>query len=200
MDIRNFKPGKYYSIQSSAVTHGEKVELSSKLKFTKDELDKAEETAKLYNETGAVVTHVSSKSDKILPGKLYSLSTLQNVLGKKYKMSMADSLKIIQGLYERGFLTYPRTNSEYLATAEKDKMKKILSAIIGIISFPIALVWNERSAAWVKAIGVMLHSRIMQARFKGAKNLHPRGLHQGRIRDIPPTRNTYILMIIYSNK
>ena len=51
-------------------------------------------------------------------------------------------------------------------------MKKILSAIIGIISFPIALIWNERSAAWVKAIGVMLHSRIMQARFKGATNLH----------------------------
>ena len=129
MDIRNFKPEKYYSVQSNATTHGEKVELSSKLKFTKDELDKTEETAKLYNETGAVVTHVSSKSDKILPGKLYSLSTLQNVLGKKYKMSMADSLKIIQGLYERGFLTYPRTNSEYLATAEKDKIRAILSNV-----------------------------------------------------------------------
>ena len=136
MDIRNFKPEKYYSIQSSAVTHGEKVELSSKLKFTKDELDKAEETAKLYNETGAVVTHVSSKSDKILPGKLYSLSTLQNVLGKKYKMSMADSLKIIQGLYERGFLTYPRTNSEYLATAEKDKIRAILSNVAKV-GYPV---------------------------------------------------------------
>ena len=129
MEIRNFKPEKYYSIQSAEKTHGEKVELSSKLKFTKDELEKAESTAKLYNDTGAVVTHVSSKSDKILPGKLYSLSTLQNVLGKKYKMSMADSLNVIQGLYEKGFLTYPRTNSEYLATAEKDKMRAILSNV-----------------------------------------------------------------------
>ena len=129
MEIRNFKPEKYYSIQSGATTHGEKVELQSKQKFTNNELDKAEATAKLYNDTGAVVTHVSSKSDRILPGKLYSLSTLQNVLGKKYKMSMADSLKIIQGLYERGFLTYPRTNSEYLATAEKDKMKTIISNV-----------------------------------------------------------------------
>lgn len=51
-------------------------------------------------------------------------------------------------------------------------MKKILSAIISIISFPITLIWNERSAAWINAIGVMLHSKIMQARFKGAKNLH----------------------------
>ena len=136
MEIRNFKPEKYYSIQSAEQTHGEKVELSSKLKFTKDELAKAESTSKLYNDTGAVVTHVSSKSDRILPGKLYSLSTLQNVLGKKYKMSMADSLKIIQSLYERGFLTYPRTNSEYLATAEKDKMKAIISNI-SKIGYPV---------------------------------------------------------------
>ena len=136
MEIRNFKPEKYYSIQSAEKTHGEKVELQSKLKFTKDELEKASETAKLYNETGAVVTHVSSKSDKILPGKLYSLSTLQNVLGKKYKMSMADSLKIIQSLYERGFLTYPRTNSEYLATAEKDKIRAIL-ANVSKIGYPV---------------------------------------------------------------
>ena len=136
MEIRGFKPEKYYSIQSAEKTHGEKVELQSKQKFTKDELAKAEETSKLYNGTGAVVTHVSSKSDKILPGKLYSLSTLQNVLGKKYKMSMADSLKIIQGLYERGFLTYPRTNSEYLATAEKDKMRAII-ANVAKIGYPV---------------------------------------------------------------
>ena len=85
---------------------------------------------------GAVVTHVSSKKDTVFPGKLYSLSTLQNVLGKKYKMSMAESLKIIQKLYEEGYLTYPRTNSEYLATAEKDKMKAIISNI-GKIGYPV---------------------------------------------------------------
>lgn len=130
MEIRNFVPEVYYSNFSSEVTHGEKVELQSKEKFGKDEYDRALERAKLYNETGAVVTSVESKKDVILPGKLYSLSTLQNVLGKKYKMSMAESLKIIQKLYEEGYLTYPRTNSEYLATAEKDKMR----AIIGNVS------------------------------------------------------------------
>ena len=51
-------------------------------------------------------------------------------------------------------------------------MKKILSAIISIIAFPIALIWNERIAAWGRAIGVMLHSKILQFRFKGARNLH----------------------------
>ena len=129
MEIRNFKPEKYYVITSAEETNGEKIELTSKLKFTKDELSKAEDASKQYNDAGAVVTDVSSKKENIFPGKLYSLSTLQNVLGEKYKMSMTDSLAIIQKLYEEGYLTYPRTNSEYLATAEKDKMRQIIGNI-----------------------------------------------------------------------
>ncbi len=129
MEIRNFKPETYYVISSSEETRGEKVELTSKQKFSKDELNSAEELAAKYNEAGAVVTSVESKTDRIMPGKLYSLSTLQNVLGKRYKMSMADSLKIIQKLYEEGYLTYPRTNSEYLATAEKDKIRSIIANV-----------------------------------------------------------------------
>ena len=42
---------------------------------------------------------------------------------------MTFRLSVIQKLYEEGYLTYPRTNSEYLATAEKDKMRSIISNI-----------------------------------------------------------------------
>ena len=138
MEIRNFTPEKYYVISSSEETRGEKIDLTSKLKFTKDELLKAEDKAKLYNEAGAVVTDVTSKKENIYPGKLFSLSTLQNVLGEKYKMSMTDSLRIIQKLYEEGYLTYPRTNSEYLATAEKDKMRQIIGNIAKL-GYPVRL-------------------------------------------------------------
>ena len=129
MEIKNFKPETYYVIRSNEETNGERIELISKQKFTKDELAKADETSSLYNSAGAVVISAESKKDTVHPGKLYSLSTLQNTLGKKYKMSMSESLKIIQKLYEDGYLTYPRTNSEYLATAEKDKMKAIISNV-----------------------------------------------------------------------
>ena len=129
MEIRNFTPEKYYVIASSEETNGEKIDLVSKEKFAKDKISDAEALAGKYNEAGAVVTKVESKKENIFPGKLYSLTTLQNVLGEKYKMSMTDSLKIIQKLYEDGYLTYPRTNSEYLATAEKDKMRSIISNI-----------------------------------------------------------------------
>ena len=136
MEIRNFKPEIYYSLFSAEKTNGEKIELTSKRKFAKGEKDKADELAAAYNAAGAFVTHATSKKDKIFPGKLYSLSTLQNTLGKKYKMSMEESLKIVQKLYEAGYLTYPRTNSEYLATAEKDKMRSII-ANISRLGYPV---------------------------------------------------------------
>ncbi len=135
--IRNFVPGKYYALVSKEKTDGEEVELVSKKRFDQDKFGEAEALAKKYNDSGAVVTAVKRKKDTLSPGKLYSLSKLQNVLGKKHKMSMKDSLEIIQRLYERGFLTYPRTNSEYLATAEKDKIRKIVGTVAQM-GYPVA--------------------------------------------------------------
>lgn len=129
MSIKNFVPDIYYGIQSKEETKGEKVELISKKKFEKNEKDKAEALCEQYNASKAIVTNKKKKKDALAPGKLYSLSKLQNMLGKKYKMPMTESLEIIQRLYENGYVTYPRTNSEYLATAEKDKIKKILSNV-----------------------------------------------------------------------
>ena len=132
MSIRNFKPDIYYAIFSEAETKGEKIELTSKQKFDKNDYAKALELCQKYNAEKAVVTDMKKKKTTLAPGKLYSLTKLQNFLGKKYKMSMDTSLKIVQDLYEKGYVTYPRTNSEYLATAEKDKIKKILSNVKNI--------------------------------------------------------------------
>lgn len=129
MQIRNFIPDIYYGISSKEETNGEIVELNSKEKFNKNEKQKAIELCKLYNSLEAIVKDKKQKKDTLSPGKLYSLSKLQNVLGKKYKMSMDKSLNIVQKLYEEGYLTYPRTNSEYLATAEMEKFKQIINNI-----------------------------------------------------------------------
>ncbi len=136
MAIKNFVPDIYYQIASKAVTNGEEVELTSKEQFDKNEYLKAEDLCKKYNESKATVVEKKKKKDTLKPGKLFSLTKLQNVLGKKYKMSMEKSLKIVQDLYERGFVTYPRTNSEYLATAEKGKIKTILENVAKI-GYPV---------------------------------------------------------------
>lgn len=142
MEIRNFTPQKYYVIASKEETNGEIVELTSKNKFTNEELKKAEEICDLYNKEDAIVTSVKTKKDTMLPPKLFSLSKLQSYLGKKYKMSMDDSLNIVQKLYEEGYVTYPRTNSEYLATAEQGKMKSII-ANIAKMNYPVAFRFSK---------------------------------------------------------
>lgn len=138
MAIKNFVPDIYYAVASKEQTKGFDVELISREKFDNDEKEKARAQALCdkYNSSDAIVISKKTKKETVNPGKLYSLSKLQNVLGKKYKMSMADSLAIVQKLYEEGYLTYPRTNSEYLATNEKDKIKKIISNISDI-GYPV---------------------------------------------------------------
>ncbi|MBR5535448.1 MAG: topoisomerase C-terminal repeat-containing protein [Clostridia bacterium] len=136
MAIQKFTPDIYYALASKEETNGEEIELVSKEQFNKKEFLKAQALCDKYNASEAVVTSKKKKKDIMKPGKLYSLTKLQNVLGKKHKMSMEKSLKIVQELYERGFVTYPRTNSEYMATAEKDKVKGILKAV-GQIGYPV---------------------------------------------------------------
>lgn len=128
-EIENFKPETYYSLVSKAQTDGETIELVSKYKFGKDEKLKAERCCERMNALKAIVTDKKSKKEIVPPGKLYSLTKLQNFLGKKYKITMETSLATAQKLYERGFISYPRTNSEYLATNEKDKFRTIVASI-----------------------------------------------------------------------
>ncbi len=134
--IKNFVPDIYYGISSEEKTKDEVVELNSKEKFDKNDIKKAMNLCEKYNNEKAIVTNKSVKKDTLQPGKLYSLTKLQNYLGKKYKMPMDKSLSIVQKLYEEGYLTYPRTNSEYLATNEKDKIKKIIENI-SKLNYPI---------------------------------------------------------------
>lgn len=136
LEIRNFKPDIYYAPYSVTEQGGGEVELTSKQKFNKNEFNKAQELCNKYNEAKGIVTGKKTKKDTLSPGKLFSLTKLQNVLGKKYKMPMDESLRIVQGLYEKGYVTYPRTNSEYMATAEKDKVRQILSAV-GKLGYPV---------------------------------------------------------------
>jgi len=136
MAIRNFKPELYYGMWSNEETNGELIELNSKEKFDKKDQNKAQELCNKYNQVDAIVVDKKVKKDTMNPPKLFSLTKLQNLLGKKYKIPMDKSLEIVQKLYENGYLTYPRTNSEYLAVNEKGKIKTIIENI-SKIGYPV---------------------------------------------------------------
>lgn len=128
MEINNFIPKKYYQGEISFEKDNNTVKFSiDDLKFdTKEECIKAIDLLK--NEK-IIVKDIQIKEVKKHPNKLFSLDKLQNKLSKELKLSANDSLKIIQSLYEKGYVTYPRTNTEYLAEAEKDKVEKIIDTI-----------------------------------------------------------------------
>jgi len=129
MEIRNFKPEKYFVLESNTETNSEAVKLTFKEKYAgKAECQSMQE---YLNGQKAIVIKVEQKDIMKRASKLFSLSTLQSRLSKLHKMTLADSLKIIQGLYEKGFVTYPRTNSEYLSEAEKGKVEAIIAKLNG---------------------------------------------------------------------
>lgn len=143
VSIENFVPKEYLAIVSREKTAGEVVELVSEHEFDPRNEADALALCKEYNALAAVVTSVSKKTEKLSAGKLYSLSKLQGFLAKKYKMEMTESLQIVQRLYEKGYLTYPRTNSEYLASAEKEKISDIISRCSSL-GYPVVLKESKK--------------------------------------------------------
>ncbi|AMD94137.1 DNA topoisomerase [Leptotrichia sp. oral taxon 847] len=125
MKIKNFVKQKYYNLESNT----NNIKLSLNTKYKKNELENALEKGKELNNFKAVVKTIENRQIKKNPPKLFSLSKLQSKLSKEFKMNFDKSLKIIQNLYERGYLTYPRTNTEYLAVNEKNRVKDILKSL-----------------------------------------------------------------------
>lgn len=120
--IEAFVPQKYYSLISNV----DDIELVSKLKFDINERSDALSVCADYNVSGGRVVDVSSKDTVKNSPRLFSLSKLQGYCGKKLKLKPAETLSIVQRLYEMGLVTYPRTNTEFLSENEKDKVKNLI--------------------------------------------------------------------------
>ncbi|MDD3224604.1 MAG: DNA topoisomerase [Clostridium sp.] len=128
--IENFKPETFFEI--GALIKKDNLEIKTKLKdrhFNANEREKSQEFLNSLSDKKAVVSKVEKKELKKQPPKLFSLDTLQNKMFKDFKMSLDETLANLQKLYEAGFTTYPRTNTEYLADNEKDKIKGIIQVI-----------------------------------------------------------------------
>ena len=123
MQIKNFVPEKYYGIESKV--NG--INLTSKQKYKKDELEKCKMICQDFNSNQAYVKDIEKKEVIKKSPKLFSLSKLQGYCGKKFKLKPKETLEIVQALYEAGYVTYPRTNTEYLSENEKDKVKELIS-------------------------------------------------------------------------
>lgn len=125
IEIENFKKEKYFVINSIIKKDNQETKINFKeLKF--DNINSAKDKAKELENQKIKVIKVESKEIEKKPKKLFSLSTLQTHLFTTNKFPINKTLSLVQSLYEKGFLTYPRTDTEYLSEEEKDKVRDII--------------------------------------------------------------------------
>ena len=77
----------------------------------------------------AVVLKAERKKEKKSPPLLFNLAELQNVCSKLFKISPDETLRVVQELYEKKLVTYPRTDARVLSTAAAKEIRRNLSGL-----------------------------------------------------------------------
>lgn len=130
MEIKIFKPETYYTLPGEIEKEGQKIKIDfTDFKWKKEQLEAARNIENNLKNANIKVISVDNKTTIKKPKKLFSLASLQNYMSKKYKISLNKTLSIVQSLYEKGYLTYPRTNTEYMAEEEIPKVENIIKVI-----------------------------------------------------------------------
>ncbi|SHG94469.1 DNA topoisomerase [Tepidibacter thalassicus] len=91
-----------------------------------------DELKKDNSELIGIVEKIERKKEKKKPPLLYNLAELQNECSKKFKLSPDETLKIVQGLYEKKMLTYPRTDARVLSKAVAKEIIKNIKGLLNI--------------------------------------------------------------------
>ena len=109
--------------------------------FKKEEF--AKELIGLLKERGKEVTveSVEKKVEKKNPPMLFNLAELQNECSKLFKISPDETLKIVQELYEKKCVTYPRTDARVLSSAVAKEIVKNIRGLCGYV--PVAEYGKE---------------------------------------------------------
>ena len=143
-EIRNFVKTKYYKV----IGEFGNAEGAFKAEWKVNEKSKMFESNKLYNESGfkkeedakefiksladkkATITELKKSTQKEKPPLLFNLAEVQNECTKKFKIKPDETLEIIQNLYEKKLVTYPRTDARVLSTAVAKEISKNLNGLV----------------------------------------------------------------------
>lgn len=157
-EIRNFVKTPYYKIIGNF--GDEEKNLSAEWKV--QEKSEFFESNKLYNESGfkkeadakklilslkdkkAVIEELKKSKQKDNPPLLFNLAEVQNECTKKFKIKPDETLEVIQDLYEKKLVTYPRTDARVLSTAVAKEISKNLNGLAkGFKDEEIQLIINK---------------------------------------------------------
>lgn len=129
-EIRNFVPTEYYGVVSEEETKGYPIQLTSKRTFQKDDKSGAQALANKFNQAGAKVTSITKKATTVSAGKLFSTTALQAFVSKHFKdVDPKDTENALEELYQAGYTTYPRTNSQFLTKNDIPDVERTIAAL-----------------------------------------------------------------------
>lgn len=130
--IRNFVPKTTYG-GSGTFTLPSGETYTGKLQL-EEGFDKKEDAEKLIgNLSGkAVITSVKKDLQKSNPPLMYNTSQLQQEANAIYGFTLEETLKIAQSLYENGYTTYPRVDSQYLTEDKESEFPQLISDLLSM--------------------------------------------------------------------
>ena len=126
--ISTFHKEKYFNV------HISKDSLTADMEKVKTE-DEAKAIAAACNKKQAVVSSLKKETKTVNPPKLYDLTTLQRESNRYYGFTAQQTLDLVQSLYEKKLLTYPRTDSQFIT----EDMESTARQVIGIVSRKVPL-------------------------------------------------------------
>ena len=136
-EIEEFKPQDYYKLSATFKTGNGEEYVGVYIDENNDEKDKFNNRedldiiAEKINNANGVIVDKDVELKKEYPPYLFNLTALQGYITSKYSGWSSDKvLKVCQGLYEKKFITYPRTASVVLEESLVDRAKKVLEVVI----------------------------------------------------------------------
>lgn len=126
--ISTFHKEKYFNV------HISKDNLTADLEKVKTE-EEAKAVAAACDKKQAVVSSLKKETKTVNPPRLYDLTTLQRETNRYYGFTAQQTLDLVQSLYEKKLLTYPRTDSQFIT----EDMESTARQVIGIVSRKLPL-------------------------------------------------------------
>ena len=139
--ITTFHKEKYFNV------HVQKDGLTADMEKIKTE-DEANAIAAACDKKQAVVSSLKRESKTVNPPKLYDLTTLQREANRYYSFTAQQTLELVQSLYEKKLLTYPRTDSQFIT----DDMEGTARQVIGIICRKVSIFDGMKHEPDIKRI------------------------------------------------
>ncbi|WP_428908865.1 DNA topoisomerase III [Niallia sp. Krafla_26] len=166
-EIQKFVSEPFWEVQAEFKIEGKKYkgkwEQDGESRIKQKEL--AEKIAQFCEQKPAEVTEVSAEKKDYLPPLLYNLSALQADANRIFKFPPKKTLDVLQKLYQKGIVSYPRSDSRYVTEGEAEMFPEILRKISAIPQygnfFPLPMDSLQKNKRYVDAKKVTDHYAII---------------------------------------